>query len=392
MGSPVFHTDPSIALRGVSRPFDPIAAFSRIARLRRLQQLGQINQQQLEDMERERSRVNDIRSIAAGAFEPGKGLNRADFLQALAPKHPLVALEFESQFAGQAREAEKDKAALRKTRLENARDIFRLIGQLAGPLDALEKSGADLETMQVAYADSLGRLEAIGVDVSKLPQEYTPGLPRRALVESQTEKDRIGQALRADEIAERKAAREKKVPGVHVPFPPAVFKQKQELARARLTVKPPDPKVQIRAQEIKDRAMTRAAENYLKRIDALEKTWIQDTTPPEEGGRGEWINRNTGVRINNQEYLAKRREAEDQLISSQEQADLSFLEKLETAGFEPGLPVDFRAQARARRGQSPTTPEAAAAQTFEEGDIFVNHETGERIVLRGGKWVPAPRR
>jgi hypothetical protein len=185
-------------------------------------------------MERKRARLEDIRGIAAGAFEPGKGLNRAEFLQGLAPKHPLAALEFESQFAGQAREAEKDKAALQKSRLENASKIFGLIGQLAGPGEALEKKGADIETLRVAYADSLARLQAFGVDTSKLPQEYTPGLFARALVEAVTEKDRIDQALRAEEAAERKAAREKKVPGVHVPFPPKVEAQKRRLARARV--------------------------------------------------------------------------------------------------------------------------------------------------------------
>lgn len=232
MGAFAFRTDPSIALRGIPPPFDPIQAFSRIANLRRLQQRGQINQRQLEEMERKRVRLEDIRGIAAGAFEPGKGLNRAEFLQRLAPKHPLAALEFESQFAGQAREAEKDKRLAQKSNLENASKIYELIGQLAGPGDALEKGGADPFTMQVAYADSLARLQAFGVDTSKLPQEYTPGLFARALVEAVTEKDRIDQALKADAIAERKAAREKKVPGVHVPFPPAVEAQKRRLARA----------------------------------------------------------------------------------------------------------------------------------------------------------------
>ena len=231
MGAFAFRTDPSIALRGIPPPFDPIQAFSRIANLRRLQQRGQINQQQLERMERERARLDDIRGIAAGAFEPGKGLNRAEFLQRLAPKHPLAALEFESQFAGQAREAAKDERLAQKSNLENASKIYELIGQLAGPGDALEKGGADPFTMQVAYADSLARLQAFGVDTSKLPQEYTPGLFARALVEAVTEKDRIDQDLRAAAIAERKAAREKKIPGVDVPFPPAVEAQKRRLAR-----------------------------------------------------------------------------------------------------------------------------------------------------------------
>ncbi len=158
-------------------------------------------------------------------------MNRADFLQGLAQKHPLAALEFESQFAGQAREAEKDAAALQKTQLENASKIFGLIGQLAGPLDALEQKDADLETLQVAYSDSLGKLAAAGVDTSKLPQEYSPGLAARAMVEAVDEKNRIDQALRAAELEERKAAREKKVPGVHIPYPPKVEAQKRRLAR-----------------------------------------------------------------------------------------------------------------------------------------------------------------
>ncbi len=30
-------------------------------------------------------------------------------------------------------------------------------------------------------------------------------------------------------------------------------------------------------------------------------------------------------------------------------------------------------------------------QTFKEGDVVVNPETGERLVVRGGKWVPVPK-
>ncbi|MCH7662314.1 MAG: hypothetical protein IH859_00385, partial [Chloroflexi bacterium] len=203
MGAFAFRTDPSIALRGIPRPFDPIQAYSRIARLRQLQQRGQFNQRQLEEMERKRARLEDIRGIAAGAFEPGKGLNRAEFLQSLAPKHPLAALEFERQFTGQA----KDEAALRKSQLENASKMLGIVGQVAGPGAALEKGGADPFTMKVAYADALERLAALGVPTDKLPQEYTPGLFARALVEAVTEKDRIDQALRADEAAERKRRR-----------------------------------------------------------------------------------------------------------------------------------------------------------------------------------------
>ncbi|KKL21987.1 hypothetical protein LCGC14_2439930, partial [marine sediment metagenome] len=175
----------------------------------------------------------------------------------------------------------------------------------------------------------------------------------------------IDQALRADEAAERKAARERKVPGRDVPFPPKVAAQRMREIAARRTEKPPDPKVKIRAQEAKDRSMARARENYSKRIKELENTWRSIEDPPEEGGKRTWINVKTQKEISNDEYLAKRREVEDELISGQEQADLSYLEKIETAGFEPGLPVDYRAQARARRGKKETTREEDPLGLFD---------------------------
>ena len=209
-------------MRGVSRPFDPIQAFSRIANLRRLQQRGQINQLQLQDAQRERARQQAIREAALGS-----GGSQERFVKLLRLSAPVAAFRFQGEFAEQAREAEKDKATLQKSNLENASKTFELIGQLAGPLDALEKGGADPETLQVAYADALGRLAATGVDTSKLPQEYGPGLARRAMVEAVEESKRIDQALRAAEVEEKK----RPVPGLGVPFPPDVEAQKRRLAR-----------------------------------------------------------------------------------------------------------------------------------------------------------------
>ena len=223
MGAFAFRTDPSIALRGVSRPFDPIAAFSRIAQLRRLQQRGQINQLQLEDAQRERATRQAVRAAALGS-----GGDRAKFLQALSETAPVARFGFEERFAKQDIEAGKAQRAARKNQLESASKTFELIGQLAGPLDALEKGGADPETLQVAYADSLGRLAATGVDTSKLPQEYTPGLAARAMVEAVTEKDRIDQFLRAEAIEERK----RPVPGRDVVLSPAVEAQRKRLRAA----------------------------------------------------------------------------------------------------------------------------------------------------------------
>ena len=192
-----FRTDPSITARGIAPAFDPIAAMSRIANLRRLQQRGEINQQQLEDMERERERQQATRDAVGG------GGTRADMLRRLQQDAPLAGLDLKERFAKQDFQA----AQTRKTKLENSKATYGLIGQLAGPLDFLEQQGADIETLQVAYADSLGKLADAGIDTSKLPQEYKPGMARQAMMEAVTEKDRIDQALRAEEAAERTAAR-----------------------------------------------------------------------------------------------------------------------------------------------------------------------------------------
>ncbi|KKL81854.1 hypothetical protein LCGC14_1990580 [marine sediment metagenome] len=364
MGGFNFRTDPSITARGIAPAFDPIQSLSRIANLRRLQQRGQINQQQLDDMERERARQQAIRGAV------GAGGTRADMLRRLQEVAPLAGLKLGAEFAKsdiaaakEKREVAKDARAAKKSQLENALMIYGLVGREAGPLKALEEKGADLETMQVAHADSLGRLADAGIDVSKLPQEYKFGMADQALQEAVSVSKQIDQALRADEAAERKAARERKVPGRDVPFPADVEAQKKRISAARRAEKPPDPKVKIRAQEAKDRAMTRAVENYSKKIEALENAWQSVEESPEEGGKRTWVSRTGGV-ISNEEYLEKRREVEDELISAQEQADLSYLEKIETAGFEPGLPVDYRAQARARQGKKETTREEDPLSLF----------------------------
>jgi hypothetical protein len=86
--------------------------------------------------------------------------------------------------------------------------------------------------MQVAYADVLKWLEDHDVDTSWMPKEYTPGLADQAIREGLTAKQQVTAAQQAAELAERKAAREKKVPGVHIPFPPKVEAQKRRVARA----------------------------------------------------------------------------------------------------------------------------------------------------------------
>jgi hypothetical protein len=241
-GAFAFRTDPSIALRGIPRAFDPIQAYSRIARLRQLQQRGQFNQRQLEEMERKRARLEDIRGIAAGAFEPGKGLNRAEFLQRLAPKYPLAGLEYGERFAAEARAAAGEKRAqgryernieISKEKQKLAKHIFDLdrIGRAGFFIKYLEDKNADRETLAVAWVDQIGRLEKDGVDTSWIPKEYAPGLSDAAIAEALPLKDQLNLRLRQIEHEERKAAREKKVPGVHVPFPPAVEAQKRRLAR-----------------------------------------------------------------------------------------------------------------------------------------------------------------
>jgi hypothetical protein len=233
-----FRTDPSITARGIPRPFDPIQAFSRIANLRRLQQRGQINQQTLEDMERERARMQAIRGAV------GAGGTNADILRRLQQDAPLAGLAYREKFAAEQRAAAGEQRTAQKDQLERSKATYKLIGQLAGPLKVLEESEADLETMQVAYADSLAKLAAAGIDVSKLPQEYKLGMAQQAILEAVDVTKQIDQALRAEEAAERKAAREKKLPGVDVPFPADVEAQKK---RVRAAGREPDRATRVQA-------------------------------------------------------------------------------------------------------------------------------------------------
>ena len=359
MGSS-FRTDPSITARGIAPAFDPIAAMSRIANLRRLQQRGQINQQTLEDMERERARKQGIGQALGG------GGTRADVLRRLQQGGFPFAAE---KYAGESRkiktEAAVEERAARKSQLENALKIYDIIGREAGPLKILEEQDADLETMQVAYSDSLGRLADAGIDVSKLPQEYKFGMADQALQEAVSVKDQIAQALRAAELEERTAAR--KAPKLLSPEEEA---QKIRIAAARQAGKPPSQAGKALAERTKQRAMREAEKTYQKKMAAIEKDWQR------EGDI--WFNFKTGEQISNEDYLALRKGIEDELISAKEQADESYLAQLDALGFEPGQPVDYRTQA-----EKPTA--APQEQTA------VNPQTGERVVYRGGKWVPVPK-
>ncbi len=165
-----FRTDPSITARGIPPAFDPIAAMSRIANLRRLQQRGQINQLQLEDIERERARQEGIRNALRG------GGTRADKLRRLQDVAPLAAEKYGAESRKIKTEEAIEGRAARKSQLENVLKIYDIVGREAGPLNALEEQGADPETLAVAYADSVGRLADAGIDTSKLPQEYKPGM------------------------------------------------------------------------------------------------------------------------------------------------------------------------------------------------------------------------
>ncbi|KKK88759.1 hypothetical protein LCGC14_2739910, partial [marine sediment metagenome] len=286
----------------------------------------------------------------------GAGGTRADVLRRLQEGGLPVAAE---KYAGESRkiktEAAVEERAARKSQLENALKIYGIVGREAGPLKFLEEQDADLETMQVAYSDALGRMADFGIDVSKLPQEYKFGMADQALQEAVSVKDQITLALRAEEAAERKAARERKVPGRDVPFPADVEAQKKRISLARRAEKPPSQGGKALAERTKQRAMERAEDEYRKKLKALEKDWEYEPEGVDDEGNvvGLWFQRQSGLKITNDEMLELRQQAEEDLISDKEQADESYLAQLEALGFEPGEPVDYRKQRGGRKGQDP---------------------------------------
>ncbi len=332
-----FRTDPSITARGIAPAFDPIAAMSRIANLRRLQQRGEINQQTLEDMERERAKQQATRDALRG------GGTRADMLRRLQEVAPLAGLDLEERFAKQDFQAAQTK----KSQLENALYKYGIIGREAGPLKALEEKGADLETMQVAYSDALGRLADAGIDPSKLPQEYKFGMADQALQEAVSVKDQLALALRAEEAAERKAARERKVPGRDKPYSPEVEAQRKRL---RAAGREPDRAARVQAA-------IRAKNNAMRELKE------QFQFKPKEGV------------FSNVDLNIVQTVSPEQMRQRRQDIQNAFEEEMKALGQDIEH-VEFP---------------AATEQTFKEGDVVVNPGTGERLILKGGKWVPAPR-
>ena len=112
MGSPVFHTNPEITFRGLSRPFDPIQAFSRIARLRQLQQAGKFGELQLEDFQREKTKQQNMRNAALES----QG-NPDTFTKLLRLTEPQEAFRIQGEFAQQDRVAAGEQRAAQKSQL-----------------------------------------------------------------------------------------------------------------------------------------------------------------------------------------------------------------------------------------------------------------------------------
>ena len=173
-------------------------------------------------MERERAR----QQATANALRRG-GTN-ADILMRLQQVAPLAGLALKERFAQQDRAEAGEQRAKEKHQLSKWLSDLDFVARKAAPLDAFEKKGADRETLQVMYADALEWLDSKGVDVSRLPKQYTPGYAAIAIAESMPLKDQLSLRLRQAELEER----QEPTPGVHVPFPPKVEAQKRRLARA----------------------------------------------------------------------------------------------------------------------------------------------------------------
>ncbi len=168
-------------------------------------------------------------------------------------------------------------------------------------------------------------------------------------------------------------------------YSPEAAEQVRELgitpsrAPAEKKEKPPSASGKALAERTKQRAMQAAEKEYRKEIVAIEKDWRSQVD--EKTGQRNWYNFKDELTISNDEMLALRQMAEDELISSKEQADESYLAQLGALGFEAGAPVNYRNPAR----------EAGAPQqvprVYKEGDTAINKQTGERLIFRGGQWV-----
>ena len=146
-------------------------------------------------------------------------------------------------------------------------------------------------------------------------------------------------------------------------------------ARTDRTERPPSASGKALAERTKQRTMRDAEKTYEKKMAAIEKDW--ERLEDNKTKKVSWYNFKANRTITNDEMLELRQDAEDELISAKEQADESYLAQLDALGFTPGQPVDYSEQ--------------VAGSEFKEGDILINPKTGEKVVGRGGKWVPVPK-
>ncbi len=247
--SPVYYTDPSITLRSVPPPFDPLEAYSRYAYLRNLAGVersrsieDEIRRAQLADLQRERETTGAVRAAARGAVLPEgtyyraapgaerSSFDRAGFLQQLAQgAAPEQALGFQQQFAQQ--DAAQQAAALeqREKLSKLTKEQFELTEKFH---NRVRNEVSRLLAVDPRYRPS-GYVELRGQLVSDYPgaENIVPAeYPGDQWLLMQAQETETYKTILEQAKEERKAGRE--AVGVTTPFPPEVEAQKRRIATA----------------------------------------------------------------------------------------------------------------------------------------------------------------
>lgn len=139
---------------------------SESAERQKLTQLAQQEQQfKLNELARQETDNAALRDAFAKNLNPDGTLNREGVLSSLARGNPNVMLGIQKQWAAEDLAGKKSAREMRESELKSAALEAELIGSAAAGVKD-----------QQTYDSALGWLGSKGIDVSKMPQQYDPGL------------------------------------------------------------------------------------------------------------------------------------------------------------------------------------------------------------------------
>jgi hypothetical protein len=207
---------------GIRPVADPMEAYTRVAQLKGMQQENELRKLQMKEYElkaaeaqKQAQSQNALRELAMNSVRPGGSVtantgainvggmelagrdvtargpatfDRNAFVQGAYGIDPMMAQQMQAQFAQEDAANQERVLKIRKAtmdwdnaKLENFTKQTQMSAQLAFPLYEMEQQQASPEALQQKYNETLMTAKNAGLDVSKLPPQYQPGMAQQIM-------------------------------------------------------------------------------------------------------------------------------------------------------------------------------------------------------------------